>query len=103
VLPFVEDTEACIYIAAEIDAQQSLDDPSSHSQTNVIGTQRVLDACRAQDVRLGLVGTCMVYDMADSEAGIDETHPVQPASPYAGTKLAAENLAESYYQGMICR
>jgi nucleoside-diphosphate-sugar epimerase len=41
----------------------------------------------------------MVYDMADSESGIDETHPVKPASPYAGSKLAAENLAESYYHG----
>jgi nucleoside-diphosphate-sugar epimerase len=41
----------------------------------------------------------MVYDMVGSEAGIDETHPVKPASPYAGSKLAAENLAESYYHG----
>ncbi|MXR19083.1 dTDP-glucose 4,6-dehydratase [Halobacterium bonnevillei] len=96
---FVEDAEACIHLAAEIDVQESLDDPASHFQTNVIGTQRVLEACRTRDVRLGLVGTCMVYDMADSEVGIDETHPVQPASPYAGTKLAAENLAESYYHG----
>jgi nucleoside-diphosphate-sugar epimerase len=37
--------------------------------------------------------------MADSDAGIDEDHPVKPASPYAGSKLAAENLAESYYHG----
>jgi nucleoside-diphosphate-sugar epimerase len=37
--------------------------------------------------------------MAESEEGIDEKHPLQPASPYAGTKLAAENLAESYYNG----
>jgi UDP-glucose 4-epimerase len=41
----------------------------------------------------------MVYDMVDSEEGIDEDHPVKPASPYAGTKLAAEDLAESYYHG----
>lgn len=48
---------------------------------------------------LGLVGTCMVYDMVDSKKGINESHPVKPASPYAGTKLAAESLAESYYHG----
>jgi nucleoside-diphosphate-sugar epimerase len=41
----------------------------------------------------------MVYDVADSDDGIDESHPVKPASPYAGSKLAAENLAESYYHG----
>jgi nucleoside-diphosphate-sugar epimerase len=96
---FHEGIEACIHLAAEIDVQESLDDPESHFETNVVGTKHVLEACRETDTRLGLVGTCMVYDMVDSEAGIDESHPVKPASPYAGTKLAAENLAESYYHG----
>jgi nucleoside-diphosphate-sugar epimerase len=94
-----DDVEACIHLAAEIDVQESLDDPESHFETNVVGTEHVLEACRATDTRLGLVGTCMVYDMVDSEEGIDESHPVKPASPYAGTKLAAENIAESYYHG----
>jgi len=94
-----DDVDACIHLAAEIDVQESLDDPQSHFQTNVVGTERVLEVCRATDTRLGLVGTCMVYDMVDSEEGIDESHPVKPASPYAGTKLAAENIAESYYHG----
>ncbi|MEA5388491.1 SDR family NAD(P)-dependent oxidoreductase [Haloarculaceae archaeon H-GB11] len=96
---FEPGVEACLHLAAEIDVQESLDDPGSHFETNVVGTYHVLEACRKQDVRLGLVGTCMIYDMADSESGINEAHPVQPASPYAGTKAAAENLAESYYQG----
>lgn len=94
-----EDVEACIHLAAEIDVQESLDDPKSHFETNVVGTEHVLEACRATDTRLGLVGTCMVYDMVDSEEGIGESHAVKPASPYAGTKLAAENIAESYYHG----
>lgn len=93
------DTAACIHLAAEIDVQESLEDPHSHFETNVVGTKHVLEACRTTDTRLGLVGTCMVYDMVDSEAGIDEEHPVKPASPYAGSKLASEDLAESYYHG----
>lgn len=95
----VDDVDACIHLAAEIDVQESLDNPQSHFETNVVGTEHILEACRATDTRLGLVGTCMVYDMVDSEAGIDESHPVKPASPYAGTKLAVENIAESYYHG----
>jgi len=94
-----KDTEACVHLAAEIDVQESLDDPGSHFRTNVVGTERVLEACRRTETRLGLVGTCMVYDMVDSGDGIDETHPVRPASPYAGSKLAAEDLAESYHHG----
>lgn len=96
---FDSEVDACLHLAAEIDVQESLDDPQSHFETNVAGTQTVLEACRRTDTRLGLVGTCMVYDMVDSESGISETHPVKPASPYAGSKLAAENLAESYYHG----
>lgn len=91
--------DACLHLAAEIDVQESLEDPQSHFETNLVGTERVLEACRRNDSRLGLVGTCMVYEMSDSEAGIDESHPVKPASPYAGTKLAAEDLAESYHRG----
>jgi len=93
------DTSACLHLAAEIDVQESLDDPESHYRTNVTGTHNILEACRRTETPLGLVGTCMVYDVAESSDGIDETHPVKPASPYAGTKLAAENLAESYYYG----
>ncbi|WP_435196370.1 dTDP-glucose 4,6-dehydratase [Natronomonas sp. EA1] len=94
-----QETAACIHLAAEIDVHESLERPNDHFEVNVVGTRNVLEACRATDTRLGLMGTCMVYDMADSEDGIDETHPVKPASPYAGTKLAAENVAESYYHG----
>lgn len=96
---FAEDLGACIHLAAEIDVHESLEDPLAHFQANVVGTQAVLEACRRTETRLGLVGTCMVYDMAESGDGIDETHPVKPASPYAGSKLAGELLAESYYHG----
>jgi len=96
---FEHDVDACIHLAAEIDVQESLDDPEAHFESNVVGTQNILEACRADDTRLGLVGTCMVYDMIDSEDGISEDHPTKPASPYAGAKLAAEDLAEGYYHG----
>ena len=96
---FDDETDACFHLGAKIDVQESLDDPESHFETNVRGTYNVLEACRKTDTRLGLVGTCMVYDMADSGGGIDEDHPTKPASPYAGSKLAAEDLAEGYYHG----
>lgn len=96
---FADDVAAVVHLAAEIDVHESLEDPSSHFETNVVGTQNVLEACRRTDTDLTLVGTCMVYDVADSEAGIDESHPVKPASPYAGSKLAAEDLGTSYYHG----
>jgi nucleoside-diphosphate-sugar epimerase len=94
-----EDVDLCLHLAAEIDVHESLEDPESHFETNVVGTQHVLEACRRTDTRLTLVGTCMVYDVADATGGISEDHPVDPASPYAGTKLASEDIAMSYYHG----
>lgn len=93
------DAVACIHLAAEIDVHESLENPTSHFQTNVVGTHEVLDVCRETETPLTLVGTCMVYDVANADGGIDEAHPVEPASPYAGTKLAGEDLAMSYYHG----
>ncbi len=96
---FDEEFAACIHMAAEIDVHESLEQPMEHFQANVVGTQNVLEGCRQTDTSLTLVGTCMVYDVADATGGIKETHPVNPASPYAGTKLASEEVAMSYYHG----
>jgi nucleoside-diphosphate-sugar epimerase len=40
----------------------------------------------------------MVYDTARGETGISEEHSLNPASPYASTKLAADFLALSYHR-----
>ncbi|MGD0644438.1 MAG: GDP-mannose 4,6-dehydratase [Candidatus Bathyarchaeia archaeon] len=93
-----EEMDICIHMAAQINVQDSLDYPDRSFQNNIVGTYNVLEACRAKNVKLVLIGTCMVYDVALAKP-INEDNPVKPASPYAGSKLAAENLALSYYYG----
>jgi UDP-glucose 4-epimerase len=90
--------DLCIHLAAQINVQESLDYPARSFTNNVVGTFRVLEECRKNDAKLVLVGTCLVYDVAVSKA-ISEEHPIKPASPYAASKVAAENLAISYYHG----
>lgn len=96
---FENQYDICIHSAAQINVQESLDNPQKNFQTNVIGTYNVLACATKFNTRVVLVGTCMVYDMSQGE-GISELFPVKPASPYAGSKLAAENLALSYYYGL---
>ncbi len=91
--------DVCIHSAAQVNVQESLDNPEKSFKTNVTGTYNVLDCALKSDTRVVIIGTCMVYDMAQSK-GISELSPVKPASPYAGSKLAAENLALSYYHGL---
>jgi len=93
---FKRGIDTCIHLAAQINVQESIDHPERAFKNNVVGTYNVLDECRKRDAKLVLVGTCMVYDMAVSKP-INERHPLKPASPYASSKLAGEELALSYF------
>jgi len=95
---FKDKYDICIHSAAQVNVQESLNDPEKSFQTNVIGTYNVLSHALKFNTKVVIVGTCMVYDMAQPE-GISELSLVRPTSPYAGSKLAAENLALSYYYG----
>ena len=100
ILPFFEEkVDICIHLAAQINVHESLKNPSKSFFSNVIGTYNILEEAKKHNVKVVLIGTCMVYDMANNGA-ISENSPVKPASPYAGSKLAAENLADSYARGL---
>ena len=89
----------CFHLAAQINVQESLDDPKKSFENNIIGTYNILEAARNINTKIILIGTCMVYDLADASKSISETHPIKASSPYAGSKVAAEELALSYYYG----
>jgi len=87
----------CFHLAAQINVQESLDNPFKAFENNVIGTFNILEAARKTNTKTILMGTCMVYDVADTNKAISEKHNVKPTSPYAGSKVAAEEIALSYY------
>ncbi|HWR61802.1 MAG TPA: NAD-dependent epimerase/dehydratase family protein, partial [Clostridia bacterium] len=89
--------DICYHLAASINVQDSIDDPGTTFENDVTGTFNVLERCRKHNVKLLFMSTCMVYDRAGNEKGINELHPVKPASPYAGSKIAGENLVLSYW------
>jgi UDP-glucose 4-epimerase len=88
--------DAIAHLAASISVQDSIDDPATTFENDVVGTFNVLEAARATGARVLFMSTCMVYDRADDH-GIDEDHPTKPASPYAASKLSGEALALSYW------
>lgn len=85
------------HLAASINVQDSIDDPRTTFNNDVIGTFNVLEECKRAGTKVVFMSTCMVYDRSLDDAGITEEHPVKPASPYAASKLAGEALALSYY------
>ena len=90
------DVDAVAHLAASISVQDSIDDPATTFDNDVVGTFRLLEGARASRARFLFMSTCMVYDRATLPAGIGETHPTRPASPYAASKLAGEALTLSY-------
>ena len=89
--------DICYHLAASINVQDSIDDAWTTFANDTIGTFHVLEACKKQGTKLVFMSTCMVYDRATSDAGISEVETTKPASPYAGAKIAAENMVLSYY------
>ena len=89
--------DLCYHMAASINVQDSIDEPRQTFDNDVIGTFNVLEMCRRGRVKMVFMSTCMVYDRATDPAGISEMHPTKPASPYAGSKIAGENMVLSYW------
>lgn len=94
---FYRGIDICYHLAASINVQDSIDDPETTFNNDTIGTFHLLEQCRKHKVKMVFMSTCMVYDRAGDEEGISEKHPIKPASPYAGAKIAAENMVLSYY------
>ncbi|WP_055106038.1 dTDP-glucose 4,6-dehydratase [Paenibacillus ihumii] len=87
----------CYHLGASINVQDSIDDPRTTFNNDTIGTFYILEQCRKHRTKVVFMSTCMVYDRCNDEKGINELHPTKPASPYAGAKVAAENMVLSYY------
>jgi UDP-glucose 4-epimerase len=89
--------DAVAHLAASISVQDSIDDPATTFENDVVGTFQILEGARASGARVLFMSTCMVYDRASSPAGIAETDPTRPASPYAASKLSGEALTLAYW------
>jgi UDP-glucose 4-epimerase len=89
--------DICYHLAASINVQDSIDDPRTTFENDAIGTFNILEQCKKHRTKIVFMSTCMVYDRAFDETGITESHPVKPASPYAGSKIAGENMVLSYW------
>ena len=94
----VRGVDAVFHLAALIGIPYSYVSPLAYIRTNVEGTYNVLQACRDEGVsRVVHTSTSEIYGTAQY-VPIDELHPVNPQSPYAASKSAADQLAISYYR-----
>jgi dTDP-glucose 4,6-dehydratase len=94
----VPNVDAVVHFAAESHVDRSVRDASPFVETNVLGTQRLLDAAlRGNLTRFVHVSTDEVYGSI-AVGSWDETQPLEPNSPYSASKAGSDLIARSYYQ-----
>lgn len=95
VLPGVD---TVVHFAAESHVDRSVRDSGIFVETNVLGTQRLLDASlRAGIARFVHVSTDEVYGSI-TEGSWAEDRPLEPNSPYSASKAGSDLLARSYFR-----
>jgi len=87
-----------LHLGALIPIPYSYEHPREYVSANVTGTLNVLEAARRAEVeRLVHTSTSEAYGTAQY-VPIDELHPLNAQSPYAATKIGADQLALSFWQ-----
>ena len=97
----VEAPDIVINFAAESHVDRSIEDSRIFIETNVLGTQTLLDACLKYGVkRFHQIFTDEVYgDLPlNTDDIFSESSPLKPSSPYSASKAAADLLVLSYFR-----
>tara|TARA_B110000438_G_scaffold303158_1_gene363424 strand:- start:540 stop:1403 length:864 start_codon:yes stop_codon:yes gene_type:complete len=83
--------DVVIHLAAKTDVLDSISNPKNTFQTNVQGTQNVLDACKFHNVsKIIITSSAAIYESYNES--IDEMGITNPLSPYGKSKLDMEKI-----------
>ncbi len=90
--------DAIVHFAAESHVDRSISEPSAFVLTNVLGTQKLLQAAVECGVERFLhVSTDEVYGSIDEGSWTEES-PLEPNSPYAASKASSDLLVRAFHR-----
>lgn len=94
----IKNCDTVFHLAALIGIPYSYISPKAYIETNITGTYNILQASKELGIKQVLVtSTSETYGTAQY-VPIDEKHPMVGQSPYSATKIAADQLAISFYR-----
>lgn len=94
-----EGLDGIINFAAESHVDRSIADPGIFVETNIKGTQVLLEAAKKYKVgRYLQVSTDEVYGSLGPDGYFTETTPLAPNSPYSASKTGADLLVRAYHE-----
>lgn len=97
-----EHPDIVVNFAAESHVDRSIENPGVFLNTNIIGTQTMMDACRKYGIkRYHQVSTDEVYGdlpLERPDLFFTETTPIHTSSPYSASKASADLLVQAYHR-----
>ena len=98
-----EKIDEIVHFAAESHVDNSIKNPFIFMQTNVIGTQSMLEAAKRvwgenSPNRFVHVSTDEVYGALGKEGYFTEKTPIAPNSPYSSSKASSDLIARAYFE-----
>ncbi len=97
-----EKPDIVVNFAAESHVDRSIENPEVFLQTNILGTQVMMDACRKYgNIRYHQVSTDEVYGdlpLDRPDLFFTETTPIHTSSPYSSSKAGADLLVQAYHR-----
>ncbi len=97
-----EAPDIVVNFAAESHVDRSIENPEIFLQTNILGTQVMMDACRKYgNIRYHQVSTDEVYGdlpLDRPDLMFTEETPIHTSSPYSSSKAGADLLVQAYHR-----
>ena len=98
VIRLCKDVDAVVNFAAETHVDRSISTPNVFFENNTVGVLALLEACRGNDIAFLQVSTDEVYGSAQANVAFKEKDRLDPSSPYAASKAAADMLVKAYHK-----
>lgn len=95
----MEGVDAVVNFAAETHVDRSIANPAIFLRSNLQGTFTLLENARKNKLKRFIhISTDEVYGSAAGKSSFRETDPLEPSSPYAASKAAADLLVQAYHK-----
>lgn len=94
-----ENIDAIIHLAAKAGVRPSISHPQLYTQTNVLGTQNLLEIAKEKKIpKFIFASSSSVYGINKNVPWKEDENLLKPISPYAATKIAGELLGHVYFK-----
>jgi dTDP-glucose 4,6-dehydratase len=89
--------DTIVHFAAESHVDNSIENPTLFTKTNVLGTLSLLDIARKYKLRFHHISTDEVFgDLKEGDIPFSEKTPYNPHSPYSASKASSDHLVRAY-------